>query len=66
MRVDLISTNPMDAVDPPQGGQVRPSKAWTPEEVTRFLEAAQGHRLYALFVLMLSTGLRPGEALALR
>ncbi len=66
VRVDLIPTNPMDAVDPPQGGQVRPSRAWMPEEVARFLEAAQGHRLYALFALMLSTGLRPGEALALR
>jgi integrase len=66
VRSDLIPSNPMDAVDPPEGGAVRPARAWTPEEVARFLEAARGHRLYALFALMLATGLRIGEALALR
>lgn len=66
VRMDLIPSNPMEAVDPPEGGPVRPPKAWTPEEVARFLEAAKGHRLYTLFALMLATGLRIGEALALR
>ncbi len=66
VRAELLDKNPMDAVDPPRGGQVRPARAWTPEEVAAFLEAAKGHRLYPLFALMLATGLRPGEALALR
>lgn len=66
VRTDLIPSNPIDAVDPPEGGAVRPARAWTPEEVARFLEASKGHRLYPLFALMLATGLRPGEALALR
>jgi integrase len=66
VRASLLDANPMDAVDPPRGGQVRPARAWRPDEVARFLEAAQGHRLYPLFALMLATGLRPGEALALR
>ncbi|MFX6567356.1 site-specific integrase, partial [Acinetobacter baumannii] len=66
VRADLLDQNPMDAVDPPRGGAVRPAKAWKPEEVARFLEASKGHRLYPLFALMLATGLRPGEALALR
>lgn len=66
VRTDLIPSNPMDAVDPPEGGAVRPAKAWSPEEAARFLEASKEHRLYPLFFLMLSTGLRIGEALALR
>jgi len=66
VRADLIPSNPMDAVDPPEGGPVRPARAWTPEEVTRFLEASKEHRLFPLFALMLATGLRIGEALALR
>ncbi len=41
-------------------------RAWTAEEARRFLEAAGKHRLHALFVLALSTGMRVGEMLALR
>lgn len=66
VRTDLIPSNPMDAVDPPEGGAVRPARAWTPEEVARFLEASKDHRLHTFFRLMLATGLRIGEALALR
>jgi integrase len=66
VRAGLLDQNPMEAVDPPRSGFVRPARAWRPDEVARFLEAANGHRLYPLFALMLATGLRPGEALALR
>ncbi|MCX7784494.1 MAG: site-specific integrase [Meiothermus sp.] len=66
VRLDLLQTNPMDAVDPPKGGAVRPARAWRPEEASRFLETCRTHRLYPLFYLMLTTGLRVGEALALR
>lgn len=38
----------------------------TPEEARRFLDAAKGTRWEALFSLMLTTGLRPGEALGLK
>jgi integrase len=38
----------------------------TPEQAQHFLVSLQGHRLQALFSLMLSTGLRRGEALGLR
>ncbi len=44
----------------------RVSTAWTPVEVVRFLEAAQDHRLYALFYCMITLGLRRGETLGLR
>jgi integrase len=39
---------------------------WTPEEVVRFLDTARPHRLYALFYLALSTGMRRSELLGLR
>ncbi|MBB5235548.1 tyrosine-type recombinase/integrase [Deinococcus budaensis] len=38
---------------------------WTPAQAARFLKVAQGHRLYPLFALALSTGMRRGELLAL-
>jgi integrase len=42
---------------------VRP---WEPDELASFLEHAAGHRLGALFEVMAFTGLRRGEACALR
>lgn len=39
---------------------------WTPAQAAAFLEAARGDRLYLLFHLIAYTGLRRGEALALR
>lgn len=41
-------------------------KEWAAPEISRFLEAAKGHRLYAAFYLALTTGLRHGEVLGLR
>lgn len=38
----------------------------TQEEVIRFLEAARGDRLYALYLLEMMTGLRKGEILGLQ
>jgi integrase len=44
----------------------REMTTWTPEEARRFLHANADDRLAALWVLMLATGLRRGEALGLR
>jgi integrase len=41
-------------------------KAWTPDEASQFLKAIRPDRLYALFAVALSLGLRRGEALGLR
>jgi integrase len=41
-------------------------KPWTPEQVRRFLQAAQGDRLAALFRVAALHGLRRGELLGLR
>jgi integrase len=47
---------------------VRPAKVrpWSPEELGAFLDHAASHRLGALFEVMAFTGLRRGEACALR
>lgn len=56
--------NVADLVDAP-----KPAKAemdfLTRDEVIRFLAAADGDRLYALFVLAVTSGMRQGELLAL-
>ena len=47
---------------------VRPAKVrpWEPEELATFLDHAASHRLGAMFEVMAFTGLRRGEACALR
>lgn len=41
-------------------------KAWSRAEATKFLESIRGDRLYALYAVALSLGLRRGEVLGLR
>src|SRR5262245_55631216 len=41
-------------------------KAWNPEQARKFLAVAANNRLYAMYVVALSTGLREGELMALR
>ena len=62
----LISANPAALkLDLPR--QVRREMTtWTAEEARRFLVATKDDRLAALWVLMLGTGMRRGEALGLR
>jgi integrase len=64
VRDGLMRRNPAAAVKRPT---IKRSEAryLTVEEVGRLLEAAKGDRLQPLIVLMLGTGLRRGEALAL-
>ncbi len=61
----LLSRNPAKAVDLPRNTQ-REMTALSPEQATSFLVAAQGDRWHPLWHLLLVTGMRPGEALALR
>jgi integrase len=64
-RARLVSYNAAIDVALPadRPAKVRP---WEPEELGAFLDHAAGHRLGALFEVMAFTGLRRGEALALR
>ncbi len=61
----LLARNPAAHVDPPR--VARPEmQVWTQKEVQRFLVSVADDRLYALWTVLLATGLRRGEALGLR
>ncbi len=64
-REEHIETNPLDRVDAPTYKRP-PARAMTVEQVEVLLRAARGHRLEALFVLAVTTGMRQGELFALR
>jgi len=65
LKADLIPRNPATLATPPivENTEVQP---FTPDEAVRFLQAAQGHRLEALFTVGIAVGLRSGEASALQ
>ncbi len=65
VREELINRNPADATTLPPVEQ-KEVIAFTREEVNTFLEAAKEERLYAAYLLAVTTGLRRGELLALR
>jgi len=62
---NLVPRNVCDAVTPPRVKryEIQPLNR---EQIQQFLSAATGHRLEALFVLALATGMRRGELLALK
>jgi integrase len=64
VRKGLIPSNPAKAVAKPRLSR-REVRPWDAEQATRFLEAARGHRLQALYDLALDSGARQGELLAL-
>ena len=61
----LIPVNPAEYVRPPEIPH-KEMRVWTPDEAIRFLEATRDDKLYPLWYLALSTGMRKGELLALR
>ncbi len=65
MKWGLIPRNVCDLISPPHvaGYEMKPL---TVEQAQQLLAAARGHRLEALFVLALATGMRRGELLALK
>lgn len=64
----LIRDNPADTdrVRLPANKRRRPGGFRSPEDAARFLEAARADRWYALWSLLIWTGMRPGEALGLK
>lgn len=65
MRLGLLARNPAEQANPPS--PQRPDlHVWTAEELRRFLASTREDRLAALWLLLATTGLRRGEALALR
>jgi integrase len=65
VRVNLIPRNVTELVDPPRVSE-REMLVYPPDQARVFLQAAQGHRLEALFTLWITTGMRQGESLALK
>lgn len=64
-RQGLVASNAAQLVDAPRPERVEMSTL-SPEEARRFLVAASGERLEALYVLAITTGMRQGELLGLR
>lgn len=61
----LLARNPAAHVDAPRAGSSE-MHVWSQTEVQRFLSFVADDRLYALWAVLLATGLRRGEALGLR
>jgi integrase len=62
----LLTKNPCEGVKPPTVDP-RPATVWDEEQLRLFLaEARRSSPHYCLYLAMLLTGMRPGEALALR
>ncbi|MCY8087243.1 site-specific integrase [Bacillus sonorensis] len=65
VKLELISKNPAKAVVLPKITREEMT-VWTKEDVERFLNFAQKDRVFMLFHLALTTGLRQGELLGLK
>jgi len=61
----MVPRNVSDAVKPPRPDP-REMRPLSPVEARKLLDAAQGDRLEALYVLAVHTGMRQGELLALK
>jgi integrase len=61
----LITKNPARRVEAPRKA-VLDMRTWTADEVTRFLKHVSEDRLFAMWRLFLTTGMRRGEVAALR
>ena len=65
VRLDLLTANPMAGVRPPRPRAI-PVRTFTLEEMHRLDAVRECHRLGSLFSFLWQSGLRIGEALALR
>jgi len=61
----LIASNPSDAVKPPRAER-KEMRTLTEDEVRRLLTVTKGTRHHSLWVFLVTTGVRLGEALALK
>ncbi|WP_250285925.1 MULTISPECIES: tyrosine-type recombinase/integrase [unclassified Frankia] len=65
VRWDYVARNVAEDAQPPRVGRRRPT-VWTPEQLRAFVEYIRGDRLYALYLLVVTTGMRRGEVVGLR
>ena len=60
-----VVRNVASLTDGPRQQEEKDGRSLTIEQAKQLLKTIKGERLEALYVLMLSTGIRPGEAFAL-
>ena len=65
VRWKLIVRNPCDGAQAPRVARAE-MRAWTPEQADAFLTSTWDHRMHALYILALTTGMRQGELLGLK
>ena len=65
VRWGYLPRNAADAVDPPVGRSAE-RHVWTPDQLGAFLQHVRADRLYALWLLVATTGMRRGELAGLR
>jgi len=67
-RKQLVGRNVASSADPPRQHHrtVDTAQTWTPAEIRVFLDAIRPHRLFAAYLLAVTTGMRRGEVLGLR
>jgi len=65
VRWGVVARNVAKDIEPPRAARKRP-ELWSPEEARRFLEAEDDPRWQAVWALLMGTGCRVGEVLALR
>ncbi|MGH2689003.1 MAG: Arm DNA-binding domain-containing protein, partial [Actinomycetota bacterium] len=65
VRKRRLAVNPADFADPPRLDSPE-MRSWTAAEARKFLAHVAGDRLYACYLLALTTGMRKGELLGLR
>ncbi len=68
VRWNLIARSPADAADPPRAVGCAGAKVevWSIADLKAFLASEHASRFYPLWLLLITTGLRRGEALGLR
>lgn len=62
----LITKNPASDIKPPRIVRTREARVLNKEQAGRYLETLKEHRLYAAFLLEMTTGLRRGELIGLQ
>ena len=66
MRIDLITSNPVDKVEPPQAAGVHGKAITAPRKWKSSLKPPKGHKLELIIQLAAFYGLRRAEVMGLR
>ena len=65
VRWGRLGRNPADLADPPAARSPE-MQVWSAEQLRKFVKSVEGDRLYAMWLMYATTGMRRGEVLGLR